>query len=201
MITGVSKDGLGAAAAIAIAQHRPKLLILASRSESAIAEVMSDIEKSVSPSEDVRGVLLDLGSQKSVREAASKVLEMTPTVDVLINNAGVMMLPRFQATAEGIEAQFGINHIGHFLFTNLLMPALLASPSGARVVTVSSAASSASPIRFGDYNFGDGSTYDSFLAYAQSKTANLLFVLSLARKLGKHGIGSFGVDPGGEHEN
>jgi NAD(P)-dependent dehydrogenase (short-subunit alcohol dehydrogenase family) len=89
-----------------------------------------------------------------------------------------------------------INHVGHFLFTNLIMPALLNSAQP-RVVNLTSAAYFGSPVRFDDLNFGNGKEYEPFVAYAQSKTANLLFSLGLARKLGGKGLLSFGVDPGG----
>lgn len=171
---------------------------MASRTESAILEVIEEIKPSASLGADIRPLVLDLGSQKSVRAAAAKVLELTPVVDVLINNAAVMMMPQFQTTPEGIEKHFGVNHIGHFLFTNLLVSALLRSPSGARVVNVSSAGNAGSPVRFDDPNFGGGKNYEPFLAYAQSKSANLLFTLSLAKKLGSKGLGSFGIDPGCE---
>ncbi len=192
----MSKNGLGAEAARVIAQHNPKLLILASRTESAIAEVAEAIKPSATPGINIQPLQLDLGSQESVRAAAAKVLKLAPHVDILINNAGVMMVPTFQTTPEGIEKHLGINHIGHFLFTNLLMPALLASPTGAVVVNVSSAANGVSAVRFDDPNFGEGKNFESFTAYAQSKTANLLFTLSLAQKLGSKGLRSIGVDPG-----
>jgi len=131
-----------------------------------------------------------------VRAAAAEVLAMTPVVDVLINNAGIMMQPEFSTTPEGVERHFGVNHLGHFLFANLLMPALLRSPAGPRVVVVSSAGNRGQGIRFDDVNFGEGKHYEPFLAYAQSKTANLLFVLSLAQKLGSKNLVTFGVDPG-----
>ncbi len=199
VITGVSKGGLGAEAARVISQHSPKLLILASRTEAAIATVIDEISSSASPGADIRSVSLDLGSQASVRAAAAKVLALTPRVDVLINNAAVMMVPEFRTTPEGIEQHFGINHVGHFLFTNLIMLALLASPSGATVVNVSSAANAAAPVSVDDYNFDEGKAYQPFVAYARSKTANMLFTLSLVQKLGSRGLRSFGVDPGGAY--
>ena len=158
--------------------------------------MIKEISETASPDAKFLPVELDLGSQWSVRAAASKILETVPVIDVLINNAGIMMLPKFSSTNEGIEAHFGTNHIGHFLFTNLLMPALLKSEHGGRVVNISSAGAAGSPIRFDDYNFGHGETYEPFLAYAQSKCANLLFSLELAKRLGSKGIISFGVDPG-----
>ncbi len=158
--------------------------------------MIKEISETASPDAKLLPVELDLGNQSSVRTAASKILEAAPVIDVLINNAGIMMLPKFSSTNEGIEAHFGTNHIGHFLLTNLLMPALVKSEHGGRVVNISSAGAAGSPIRFDDYNFGHGETYEPFLAYAQSKCANLLFSLELAKRLGSKGIISFGVDPG-----
>jgi NAD(P)-dependent dehydrogenase (short-subunit alcohol dehydrogenase family) len=152
IITGISPDGLGADAARVIAKHNPQLLILASRSEKTITDVIEAIQPP-STTVNIKPLLLDLSSLESVRKAAAVVLEMTPTVDILINDAGVMMMPEFKTTPEGIELHFGINHVGHFLFTNLLMPALVKAENGARIVNVSSAAHRASGVNLEDENF------------------------------------------------
>ncbi|KAB5580312.1 hypothetical protein GE09DRAFT_1167838 [Coniochaeta sp. 2T2.1] len=176
----------------------PKLLILASRRLSAITPVIESITPTASPDTKIIPLELDLASLSSVRKAAAEPLNLTPVVDVLINNAAVMMLQEYTTTTpEGIEMHMAINHVGHFLFTNLVIPALLKAPQPGRVVNVTSAAYFASPVRFDNLNFKDGSEYEPFLAYAQSKTANLLFSVGLARKLGGRGLLSFGVDPGG----
>jgi NAD(P)-dependent dehydrogenase (short-subunit alcohol dehydrogenase family) len=173
------------------------------------------------PGTTVKVVVLDLGSQKSIRQAATTVAALTDKLDILINNAGVVVTSR-QATPEGIEQQFGTNHIGPFLFTNLLLPLLQkaahTSPPGAtRIVTLSSAGHRLSPIRFSDYNFEgkpvppeedhfkplagafakcapDG--YNGIVTYAQSKTANILFTLYLQKHLPKHGIAPYVLHPG-----
>src|SRR5690242_10266807 len=116
-------------------------------------------------------VLVDLGSLDSVRAGAEQILAAHPRVDLLINNAGVMMTPRGR-TQDGFELQIGINHLGHFALTGLLLPALLAV-SGSRIVTVSSNAHRAGEINFDDLNSRD--RYRAIAAYAQSKLANLLF--------------------------
>jgi NAD(P)-dependent dehydrogenase (short-subunit alcohol dehydrogenase family) len=95
-----------------------------------------------------------------------------------------------------VESHFGTNHIGHFLLTNLLLPALEASGSGARIINVSSAMYQFSPIRFDDYNFSNGTAYNAWEAYGQSKTANILFSVALAKKLAKKGIKSYSLHPG-----
>lgn len=131
-------------------------------------------------------VRLDLASLASVREAAAEIRERHERVDLLINNAGLMMTPR-GATQEGFELQFGTNHLGHFALTGLLLDRLLATPDS-RVVTVSSLAH-----RFGtgqmDFDNLHGERgYDRMGAYGQSKLANLLFTHELQRRLS--GVGA-----------
>ncbi|KAF2760368.1 NAD(P)-binding protein [Pseudovirgaria hyperparasitica] len=196
VITGIGPGGIGADAARAIFKKSPKLLVLASRTHSNIQAVIQELEP-LGQTDSIRALQLDLASQKMVRKAAAELLDMTPVVDALINNAAVMATPTFQTTEDGHELQFGVNHLGHFTFTNLIMPALLKSNGGASVVNVSSAGSRAGGVRFEDPNFGMGKEYEKFLAYGQSKSANLLFSVALARKYGKVGLRSFGVDPGG----
>ncbi|KEY63926.1 hypothetical protein S7711_10262 [Stachybotrys chartarum IBT 7711] len=199
LISGVTPGSLGADAARVIAAHGPKLLILANRSEKSLETTTATI-KEANPGANVKPLVMDLASQQSVRSAAAVVLSLTSVVDVLINSAAVMLVPEFTTTPEGIEMHFGTNHIGHFLFTNLIMPALLVSPAP-RVVNISAASHRSSPIRFDDYNFASGKEYEPFLGYAQSKCANLLFTVSLAQKLGKKGLVAIGVDPGGSITN
>ncbi|KAF2642556.1 NAD(P)-binding protein [Massarina eburnea CBS 473.64] len=194
VITGVSPSGIGAEAARVIHKHNPKLLVLASRSTKNIDATITAIGGA--GSSNVKGVELDLADLESVRKAAAEILEQTSVVDVLINNAGIMMLPEFQTTRQGVEMQFGTNHLGHFLLTNLLMPALLQSSQGASVVNVSSAGHHAGNVPFEDINFDNGKTYEPFPAYGGSKTANILFTVSLAAKLKSKGLRSFALDPG-----
>lgn len=137
---------------------------------------------------------LDLASLESVRACAESLLERFPRLDLLVNNAGVMAIPR-RTTAEGFEMQLGTNHLGHFALTGLLLPRLLAGDAG-RVVTVSSAAH-----RGGRMNFDDlhgQRRYQPWLAYGQSKLANLLFAYELARRLEAHGsaVRSVACHPG-----
>ncbi|VUC31168.1 unnamed protein product [Clonostachys rosea] len=201
IITGVTSGSLGADAARVIAAHEPKLLILASRSESAIAKTIEEIKPTASVGTRIEPLIVDLGDQLSVRAAAKKVLELTSVVDVLINSAALMMIHKYTQNADGVEMHLAINHLGHFLFTNLIMPALLKSDGPSRVVTISAAAHRIGPFRFSDYNFAEGEAYDPLLGYAQSKCANLLFALSLAQKLGHKNLLSYGVDPGGSITN
>lgn len=122
IITGVGPNSLGEALALTIGSQKPARLILASRTEAKVQEVAEKVQK-ISPETSVEAVVLNLASQKSIHAAASKIQSLVDRVDTLINNAGMMVLER-ETTEEGIEIKFGTNHIGHFLFTNLLIPQL-----------------------------------------------------------------------------
>lgn len=150
LTTGVSPNGLGAEFVKTIAAHSPKLLILAGRAASKLDRTASDIN-SLHPGVPTRTLVLDLGSQKQIREAAAEVNRYEENIDVLVNNAGVMACP-YSTTSDGLEMQFGTNHIGHFLFTNLILDKILASPN-ARVVNVSSDGHRLSPMRWEDIGF------------------------------------------------
>lgn len=222
-ITGVSKGGLGGAAALEFAKHDPELLILVSRTQSKLEQIIADI-KAIKPNANVKFVLVDLLSQASVRRAAEEINALAPRLDILVNNAALTVYKR-QYSPEGIEAQLAANHIGPFLLTNLLKDRLVAaakhSPAGAtRVVNVSSEGHRASPFRFHDYNCegkpvppdeadtlqhwpeifrqpaADG--YLGFQAYSQSKTANILFTAGLNKRLAGMGVVSYALHPGGK---
>ncbi|KAI7971324.1 hypothetical protein EIK77_000940 [Talaromyces pinophilus] len=152
---------------------------------------------SISPSTIVRFIKIDLLSCVSVRAAAAEINASVSNIDVLINNAGIMGV-KFSLTPENVESHLGANHIGHFLLTNLLVPKLEAS-GGARIVNVASAMYQLSPVMFDNYNFSDGKTYNAWIAYGQSKTANILFAVALAEKLEKKGIKSYSLHPGVIH--
>jgi NAD(P)-dependent dehydrogenase (short-subunit alcohol dehydrogenase family) len=123
---------------------------------------------------------LDLASLASARAAAAQLRSRHDSIDLLINNAGIMALPR-SVTEDGFEMQFGTNHLGHFALTGLLLDRLLAAP-GSRVVTVSSLGHRyPRPIRFEDLNWERG--YRGMAAYGQSKLANLMFTYELQRRL------------------
>ncbi|KAJ4365893.1 hypothetical protein N0V83_008515 [Neocucurbitaria cava] len=195
LTTGVTQGGLGATFVSEIAQHAPKLLILAGRSP---AKLQATAAKISALGVETRILKLDLASQAQVREAANEVLGYAePCIDVLVNSAGTMGGP-YQTTPEGLELQFGANHIGHFLFTNLIMSKLLASKAagGPRIVNVSSDGHRFSGIRFEDPGFSGGKAYDQWEAYGQSKTANILFSKALAEKLGARGLRAYSLHPG-----
>lgn len=133
---------------------------------------------------------LDLGDLASIDMFARRLLKAGHHIDMLINNAGIMACPETRV-GPGWEAQLATNHLGHFALTNLLWPVL---EGGARVVSVSSAGHHASPIRWDDVQFTG--SYDKWLAYGQSKTANALFAVHLDRIGRDHGIRAFSLHPG-----
>lgn len=137
---------------------------------------------------DIRVAALDLGSLASVRDFAAQQTGF----DVLVNNAGIMNIP-MRRTVDGFETQFGVNHLGHFALTGLLLDRI-----GDRVVTVSSIAHKQTPkFWIDDLNY-EHRFYQRNLAYAQSKLANLMFARELQRRLGAAGspLRSYGVHPG-----
>ncbi|KAF2031867.1 retinol dehydrogenase 11 [Setomelanomma holmii] len=196
LTTGVTQGGLGATFVQEIAKHKPALLILAGRSPSKVQATADKIKSDPeSAGVETRILELDLASQRQIRQAADEVLEYPEHhIDVVVNSAGIMAGP-FRTTEEGIELQFGSNHIGHFLFTNLIMPKILASKAP-RVVNVSSDGHRASGIRFDDPSFQNGEVYDQWEGYGQSKTANILFSTALAEKLGSRGLRAYSLHPG-----
>ncbi|KAH9216524.1 putative short-chain dehydrogenase [Leptodontidium sp. 2 PMI_412] len=209
LLVGVSPLSLGEHIALSISHHKPSHLLLASRTLSKISSVIDKIHTQ-HPSLQVTPIQIDLSSQSSIRSAAKEILSLAPKIDILINNAAVNV-PNYEETHEGIEMHFGTNHIGLFLLTNLLLPSLIASTTSAapgskrghgktRIVNLTSAGHRLSPVRFSDWNFKKGTeeipTYNGFLAYGQSKTANVLFSGSLNRALGERGVRSYAVHPG-----
>lgn len=152
LTTGASPGGLGALFVEAIAVSEPALCILAGRSVNKLQQTASKLS-SKHPSVKTKILALDLSSLSSVRAAAEEVNGWSdvPKIDVLVNNAGIMATD-FELTENGFESQFASNHLGHFLFTNLIMDKILASEEP-RVVSVSSNGHRLGPIRWGDPNF------------------------------------------------
>ncbi|XP_035862401.1 retinol dehydrogenase 12 [Sander lucioperca] len=136
---------------------------------------------------------LDLSSVYSVRQFAKDFLDGEDRLDILINNAGVMMCPRW-LTEDGFETQLAVNHLGHFLLTNLLLP-MLQSSAPSRVIIVSSMAHRGGRIDFDDLFFSS-KKYSSLESYRQSKLANVLFCRELGRRLRGSGVSSFCLHPG-----
>lgn len=134
----------------------------------------------------------DLSSQREVRRVAAELDAALPRVDVLVNNAGLIMGERV-LTVDGIETTFAVNHLGYFLFTSLLLPKLVAS-APARIVSVASDAHRTGHIDFDD--LGGERGYSGWRAYSQSKLANILFTYELARRLEGTGVTANCLHPG-----
>jgi len=136
---------------------------------------------------------LDLTSCKSIRECAQEILDEEPRIDILLNNAGVMMCPK-SYTEDDFEMQFGTNHLVHFLFTLLLLPRIIRTGT-ARIVNVSSKAYSWGSIDFNDLNWKT-KDYSPAGAYGQSKLANILFTKELAKRLEGTNVRTYALHPG-----
>ncbi|WP_316859367.1 oxidoreductase [uncultured Cohaesibacter sp.] len=178
VITG-GNSGIGAEAARVLGE-RGADLILACRSPQKAETARARLAKTIRGKVDL--VTLDLSDLASIRDAAALVRTLAPKIDGLINNAGIMQTPEMK-TRDGFELQFGTNHLGHFLWTSLLID-LVEAASG-RVVQISSIAHRVGRINFGDLMFRSG--YTPTKAYGQSKLANLMFALELDRRLAEAG--------------
>jgi NAD(P)-dependent dehydrogenase (short-subunit alcohol dehydrogenase family) len=191
VITGTS-SGLGEESARALSAHGASVTMLARNSdknEAAAARIRATV-----PDARLELGQVDLSDLSSIRAFAKSYLAEHSTIDVLMNNAGVMACP-FQHTADGFEMQFGTNHLGHFLLTALLAPAVLAGDNP-RIVNLSSAAHGRSDVNLDDPNF-ERTEYDPWGSYGRSKTANVLFTKELAKRLGSQGVLAFALHPGG----
>ncbi|MFD5734659.1 SDR family NAD(P)-dependent oxidoreductase [Streptomyces sioyaensis] len=147
-------------------------------------------QKAVADIDGVEVDELDLGDLETVRGFAEHFLASGRTVDIVINNAGVMACPETRV-GPGWEAQFAVNHLGHYALVNRLWPALA---SGARVVSVSSAGHQLSAMRWDDVHFNTG--YDRWQAYGQAKTANALFAKHLDALGRNTGVRAYSLHPG-----
>lgn len=160
LATGVSPKSLGATFLEAIASGHPALLILAGRDNKKLQRAANAITTTHSQAQ-VRLLQLDLGSLATVRKSAAEINSWNdvPHIDVLVNSGGIMATD-FSLSPDGFESQLATNHLGHFLFTNLIVGKILASKSP-RVVNISSDGHRLGPIRWGDYNFRVGLAYCS----------------------------------------
>jgi NAD(P)-dependent dehydrogenase (short-subunit alcohol dehydrogenase family) len=178
VITGAN-TGLGLETARVLAARGARV-VLACRDLGRAKEAAARIDCGRLPPEAVR---LDLASLPSVREAAGEIGAAHDQIDLLINNAGVMMTP-YERTADGFELQLGVNHLGHFALTALLLPRMLGVP-GSRIVTVASNGHKLGRIDFDDLQ--SERRYRRMAAYYQSKLANLMFSYELQRRLAAAG--------------
>ncbi len=192
LVTGAN-SGIGYQAALELARHGAHVLLgcrSVSKGEAALERLRREV-----PGAQVELALLDMASLDSIRSFASKFVESGKTLDVLINNAGVMALPKRELTPDGFERQMGTNHLGHFALTGLLLPALERSPAP-RVVTVASLAHRNGKVDLG--NLQSEKSYEGWAAYNTSKLANILFAKELDRRAKAAGLNllSVPVHPG-----
>lgn len=176
IVTGANV-GLGFETALVLAGKGAKV-ILACRSAEKANKAMADIRQQV-PDADLVFLPLDLSDLASVRAFAEQFLSHYSQLDLLINNAGVMM-PPYEKTVDGFELQMGANYLGHFLLTSLLLPTLEAT-NQSRIVNLSSIAHRTGKIHFDDLHFEK--RYSKTEAYGQSKLAMLMFSYELSRRL------------------
>eukprot|EP00455_Lapot_gusevi_P035399 TRINITY_DN391_c0_g1_i10.p1 TRINITY_DN391_c0_g1~~TRINITY_DN391_c0_g1_i10.p1 ORF type:complete len:690 (-),score=277.79 TRINITY_DN391_c0_g1_i10:60-1997(-) len=193
LITGAS-SGIGVETVRALATAKAHVVV-AVRDVAKTEPIVAELKESTQ-NEQIDIMSLDLSSTASIRQFVDAFVARDLPLHILICNAGVMACPESK-TADGFEMQFGTNHLGHFLLVNLLTPTLLKHAKNgtkSRVVVVSSLAHVRSDIHWDDVNFTQG--YDKWLAYGQSKTANMLFALEYNRRYSVNGIIAFSLHPG-----
>ena len=183
VVTGAN-TGLGFESVKFMASLNAQTVILACRSEERAIEAMHRIKKEVSVGV-IEYMPLDLNDMTSVQAFAKDFNSKFSKLDILLNNAGIMALPERKQTVQGIEQQLGVNHVGHFLLTTLLMDKIKAAPQG-RIVNVSSLAHEGAKKQMGGLNMKDINwemSYVPWHVYSQSKLANVYFTKKLAMKL------------------
>lgn len=191
LITG-GNSGIGKATAQALVARDYHVIIAARQQEKSLL-VAQEIRDHTTRGE-IEALPLDLASFDNIRHFSAQIRDRCPRLDVLINNAGLFTLKK-ELTRDGFEMQIGVNHLGHFLLTQQLLPLLQQSENG-RIINVSSMMH-----RFGKIDLTsfreDGQRYNPFRAYAQSKLANALFTRALAEKLDHTDITVNALHPGG----
>lgn len=189
LITGAN-TGIGKETAIDLAKRGARVIMACrdmERGQAALKEVIENSEN-----DNVTCMKLDLSDSKSIREFADNINKGEEKLNILLNNAGVMVCP-YGKTADGFEMQIGVNHMGHFLLTHLLLD-LIKRSAPARIINVSSVAHKFGSINLEDIN--SEKAYDKNWAYAQSKLANVLFTRSLAKRLEGTGVTAYSLHPG-----
>ena len=192
LITGCS-SGLGIETARALKETGAKLFVTA-RDRKKGEEALKDV---LEPGK-VELLMLDLNSLASVRKCAEEFVSQSSKLNILINNAGIMALPERTLTADGFEAQFGTNHLAHFLLFQLLKPTMLKSATpefASRVVCVSSSGHRISGVHLDDLQLEK--SYDPWVGYGQSKTSNIYMANELDRRYGAKGLHGYSLHPGG----
>ena len=192
VVTG-GNSGIGFETAVALAAMGARVIVTARNADKGRAAVAA-ITQRAGGGAPVQLVVFDLADLSSVRRGAGEILEQAPRLDVLVNNAGLVLSERAE-TVDGFEATFGTNHLGPFLLTNLLLERIRAS-APARIVNVASTAHNAARkgVPFDDLQSEHG--YATMRVYGQSKLANILFTLELARRLEGSGVTANSLHPG-----
>ena len=190
IITG-GNTGIGKEAAIDLAKRKARV-ILACRSEEKGKKAEVDIRRE-SESSNVHFRQLDLASFESIRKFAKEVLSEESRIDILINNAGVMYCA-YGKTVDGFETQFGVNHLGHFLLTNLLLDKIKQAPEGRIIVVSSIGHAYATKLDLDTIN--SEAHYNPYDAYHKSKLANVLFTKALAKRLSDTSVTVNSLHPG-----
>ena len=191
VISGAT-NGIGKAAALELAKHGPKLL-LTYRNQELADNLLAEI-KTAAPDVSVELIYCDFSVQSSIRECSKEIIASQDKIDVLINNAGVVNTS-YHETSEGIENTFAVNHLGYFLFTNLLLNKMTAYKETRIINVASEAHNSLVKLNWKDMNFcknyGEGIN-----AYAQSKLSNLMFTRLLSLKVARNNISVNALHPG-----
>lgn len=190
LVTG-STDGIGKQTALELARKGAQVVVHGRSLEKAQAAAEA-VRRAAGPQARVESVAFDLASLQSVRSGAAEVAQRFPTLNVLLNNAGVFATER-QTSADGHELSLAVNHLGHFLLTQLLVPTLQKN-APARVINVSSGMHQRGRMKWDDLELTKG--YDGASAYAQSKLANVLFTVELAERLKGTGVTVNALHPG-----
>ena len=192
LITGAT-NGIGKAAAIKFAESA-KSIAFTYRNEELSEDLKNEMQK-INPNLSINSFFCDFSVQDSIRECADKIKNDLKAIDLLINNAGVVNT-EYSETIDGIENTFAVNHLGYFLFTNLLLD-LVKKESESRIINVSSAAHHfVKGMQWDDINYKDDFKM-GLKAYGQSKLGNILFTKQLAKKLQKDGVTVNAIHPGG----
>ncbi|KAJ6506811.1 hypothetical protein C8R45DRAFT_1176155 [Mycena sanguinolenta] len=191
LITGTSLNGIGWEAARVLAINGAGLIIITG------LQLTEDALKKEAPDANIRQLVLNLSSLADVRKAAAEVNTYPEHIDILVNNAASSARP-FELTPDGFEHQIATAHLGHFLFTALILPKVLAAPSTPtlpRVLFTASGAHVAAGVNFQTLEHPNAEMYQPTLAYAQAKSANILTAAELARR-GAGKLKAYSLTPG-----
>ncbi|WP_440121466.1 oxidoreductase [Tenacibaculum sp. Ill] len=189
LITGAN-SGLGLGSAKELARKGAKVIMTA-RNQTKGQQALNEVKREI-PNADLELMNLDLADIPNIRKFVAEFKNKFKKLDVLMNNAGVMMPPKRQETKQGFELQFGTNHLGHFFLTNELLPILEQTPNSRIVITTSQAAD----LKEADIYYDDlqwKNSYKKSASYGQSKLANMMFGLELQKRLEEKGSSTIAV--------